>query len=172
MYDRRNFLKLSTLATAGLVTATSCQGKLQEQESNNKNIKFPVVISTWDHGMAANAKALEVLQAGGSSLDAVEAGVKVVESDPSKTSVGYGGRPDREGKVTLDACIMNHNSHCGSVAFLQNIENPISVARQVMEKTPHVMLVGVGAYQFAREQGAPHKDLLTADSKAEWEIAL
>lgn len=127
------------------------------------------IVSTWYHGLAANAAGWEVLQAGGSGLDAAEAGVMVPESDPENQSVGLGGLPDREGRVTLDACIMNSEGQCGAVAFLQNIEHPISVARKVMEETPHVFLAGEGAYQFAKAHGFPDADLLTPKSRKAWE---
>ncbi len=130
----------------------------------------PVVISTWNFGVTANAAAWKVLAGGGAALDAVEQGVMVVESDPNEMSVGYGGRPDREGRVTLDACIMNGvTGKCGAVAFLQDIENPIRVARMVMEKTPHAMIVGAGAKQFAIANGLPELDLLTPKAKEEYE---
>lgn len=128
----------------------------------------PIVISTWKHGLAANTAAWEVLEKGGSSLDAVEKGVMVTESDPTNTSVGLGGTPDRDGHVTLDACIMDHEGNCGAVAFLQEIENPIAVARLVMEKTPHVLLVGKGAQDFALQQGFKRRNLLTESSKEAW----
>ena len=114
----------------------------------------PVVISTWDAGLAANKGAWEVLGNGGRALDAVEKGVMVTESEQS-CCVGLGANPDRDGFVTLDACIMDEFSNCGSVAFLERIKHPISVARRVMEKTPHVMLVGIGAQQFAVSEGFP-----------------
>lgn len=118
--------------------------------------------------MDCNAEAWKTLEKGGYSLDAVESGVMVTENDPLSTSVGYGGRPDREGNVTLDACIQNEKSDCGAVSFLQDIKNPIAVARKVMEETPHVMLSGAGARQFAVEQGFELMDLLTEDSKQAW----
>ncbi len=130
--------------------------------------KFPIVISTWDHGIEANAAAWKILSEGGRSLDAVEQGVIVIENDPTNTIVGRGGRPDRDGRVTLDACIMNEFGDCGSVAFLENIANPISVARMVMEKTPHVMLVGEGAQTFAISQGFKKEKLLTESSEKAW----
>ena len=130
--------------------------------------EFPIVLSTWSHGMPANEAAWKILSTGGRALDAVEQGVRVVESDPKFTSVGKGGRPDRDGHVTLDACIMNEFGDCGSVAFLENIVNPISVARMVMEKTPHVMLVGEGAYSFAIANGFKKEKLLTEDSEKAW----
>jgi len=128
-----------------------------------------VVISTWGHGYSANQQAWSVIKKGGNSIDAVEQGVNVSENDPKVSSVGYGGLPDREGKVTLDACIMNHQGDCGSVSFLQNIKNPISVARKVMEKTPHVMLSGKGALDFALKEGFKQENLLTEKSKKKWE---
>ncbi|MBP6828890.1 MAG: isoaspartyl peptidase/L-asparaginase, partial [Saprospiraceae bacterium] len=115
--------------------------------------------------MKANAAAWEVLSKGGRALDAVEAGVQVPEADPEDTSVGYGGFPDRDGNVTLDACIMDEFGNAGSVSFLQHIMHPISVARQVMEKTPHVMLTGEGALQFALSQGFKKENLLTEKAR-------
>lgn len=129
----------------------------------------PVVVSTWKHGLAANAAAWKVLEGGGTALDAVELGVRESEADPAITSVGYGGLPDRDGQVTLDACIMNEQGNCGSVAFLSHIKHPISVARRVMEKTPHVMLVGEGALQFALSEGFSRENLLTEESRKAWE---
>jgi isoaspartyl peptidase/L-asparaginase-like protein (Ntn-hydrolase superfamily) len=113
----------------------------------------PIVISTWEHGLAANSAAWEVLSAGGKAIDAVEKGVRVTEADLTNRSVGIGGMPDRDGHVTLDACIMDDRSRCGAVGFLEGIDHPISVARAVMDKTQHVMLVGEGARKFALEQG-------------------
>jgi N4-(beta-N-acetylglucosaminyl)-L-asparaginase len=131
-------------------------------------VQKPIVVSTWNHGLAANEAAWKVLSAQGRALDAVEAGVRVSEADPDITTVGYGGFPDREGKVTLDACIMDENGDCGAVAFLQHIKHPISVARLVMEKTPHVMLVGQGAYRFALSQGFKKENLLTPKAEKAW----
>lgn len=128
----------------------------------------PFAISTWSHGMAANDKAMELLKNGKSALDAAEAGVRVSESDPSVTSVGYGGLPDRDGNVTLDACIMDWEGNCGSVSFLQQIKNPISVARKVMEETDHVMLSGAGALKFALEKGFQSENLLTEEALERW----
>ncbi len=128
----------------------------------------PIVISTWDFGIEANLAAWDVLKSGGRALDAVEQGVRIPEADLKNKTVGKGGYPDRDGKVTLDACIMDESGNCGSVAALENIAHPISVARRVMEKTPHVMLAGNGAYEFALEQGFESEDLLTPDSEAAW----
>ncbi|HEY4107709.1 N(4)-(beta-N-acetylglucosaminyl)-L-asparaginase [Puia sp.] len=129
----------------------------------------PVVISTWDTGLAANKGAWEVLSRSGSALDAVEAGVKVTESSIN-CCVGLGANPDRDGFVTLDASIMDHQFNCGSVAALERIKHPISVARRVMEKTPHVLLVGAGAQQFAVAEGFPLEDgKLSGDAKKAYE---
>ena len=167
---RRNFIKAASLTGAGALLSR-CIGAtdpiiLEEPNNEQPIIKNkPVIISTWNHGIAANKAAWEKLESGGSALDAVEAGVRVTESDASNRSVGLGGLPDRDGNVTLDACIMNHESECGSVAYLQNIENPISVARKVMEDTPHVMMVGNGAFKFAIEKGFEKKNLITPGAK-------
>ena len=139
-----------------------------DDSTSSTEVKKPVVISTWNHGMEANKAAWDILSKNGKALDAVEAGVRVTESDPNNRSVGLGGLPDRDGDVTLDACIMNHESECGSVAFLKEIENPISVARKVMEDTPHVMIVGQGAQDFAIDKGFERKNLLTPEAEAEW----
>ena len=168
---RRNFIKLSAMGTAA-VAVSACENSLIGQKQStisNFPISSPKIISTWNHGLAANNKAWEVLNNNGSSLDAVEQGVRTTESDESNRSVGLGGLPDATGKVTLDACIMDHKFNCGSVSFLQNIENPISVARKIMEETPHVMLSGKGAYNFAIEKGFKHKELLIPETKLAWE---
>ncbi|MFT3935210.1 MAG: N(4)-(beta-N-acetylglucosaminyl)-L-asparaginase [Chitinophagaceae bacterium] len=129
----------------------------------------PIVISTWDAGINANKGAWEILGKGGRALDAVEAGVMVTETEQS-CCVGLGANPDRDGFVTLDACIMDEHFNCGSVAFLERIKHPISVARRVMEKTPHVMLVGSGAQQFAVAEGFPlEKQELSEDAKRSYE---
>lgn len=127
-----------------------------------------MVISTWDFGKVANNRSWQVLNSGGSSLDAVEKGINIIEEDENNQTVGIGGLPDREGHVTLDACIMDHESNCGSVMGLEHIVNVISVARKVMEKTPHVVLVGDGALQFAVDQGFKKVNLLTPQSEKAW----
>lgn len=124
----------------------------------------PVAISTWPN-VEANKAAWAVLSKNGRALDAVEAGARVPEANPKENSVGFGGLPDREGKVTLDACIMDENGNCGSVAFVQGYTHVISLARLVMEKTPHVMLVGKGAEIFAEANGFKKENLLTKDSE-------
>jgi N4-(beta-N-acetylglucosaminyl)-L-asparaginase len=128
----------------------------------------PVIISTWDFGKKANNVSWSTLQQGGSALDAVEKGINLIEEDPDNLTVGIGGLPDREGHVTLDACIMDQDSRCGSVMGVEHIVNVISLARRVMEKTPHVILVGDGALQFALDQGFKKTNLLTPKSEALW----
>ena len=134
----------------------------------NKMANGPVVIATWGPNSKANEAAWNVLKEGGRALDAIEKGVKITEADPADQSVGYGGLPDREGRVTLDACVMDENGNCGSVMALEHIMHPVSVARLVMEKTPHVQLVGAGALQFALAQGFKKENLLTAESEDAW----
>ncbi|HAO47769.1 MAG TPA: N(4)-(beta-N-acetylglucosaminyl)-L-asparaginase [Ferruginibacter sp.] len=145
--NRRKFLHFSAL-TAPLLTAT------RSFASGFEAANRPIVISTWDSGMPVNAAAWKVLSAKGSALDAVEAGARHME-DRIDCCVGLGGYPDRDGIVTLDSCIMDHQSNCGAVAGIEKIKHPVSVARKVMEKTPHVILVGAGAQQFAVENGFP-----------------
>ena len=113
----------------------------------------PIVISTWKHGVRANEKAWKILTSGGNSLDAVEAGVRVAEDDPDVLSVGYGGLPDAEGRLTMDAAIMDWQARIGSVMCLEHIQNPVSVARLILEKTEHICLAGEGAYNFAITNG-------------------
>lgn len=168
MVDRRKFLKTSSLAGAALLAGKTLLGESNEPVVPPLLDK-PIVISTWDFGLAANAAAWDILKSGGRALDAVENGVRVPEADPDNQSVGLGGFPDREGIVTLDACIMDEFGNCGSVAALQNIVHPISVARRVMEKTPHVMLAGEGALKFALEQGFKEENLLTRKSERAWQ---
>jgi N4-(beta-N-acetylglucosaminyl)-L-asparaginase len=181
MLNRRKFLALSTM-TAPLALASKRllarplteKGKMWPaslKAQGQPSVPFgdkPIVISTWDFGQAANEEAWKVLSKGGHALDAVEAGVKVPEADPNNQSVGLGGLPDRDGKVTLDACIMDGMGNCGGVAALEHVVHAISVARKVMENTPHVLLVGQGATQFALEQGFPKENLLTPKSEAAW----
>lgn len=166
MSSRRKFIKLSALS-AGFLSGIY-PFKVFSNSLYKGSVNKPVVISTWNHGMPANEVAWKILSNKGNSLDAVEAGVMVSEADPGVRSVGYGGFPDREGNVTLDACIMDKDSNCGAVAFLQHIKHPISVARKVMEDTPHVMLVGEGALQFALEKGFKKENLLTPESEKDW----
>ena len=150
MINRRKFLQFSFLSLP-LLSAKNAFGQLFEKSSAMK-VKYPVVVSTWDSGIRANAAAWRILEKKGRALDAVEEAAKSAEDEIS-CCVGLGAHPDRDGKVTLDASIIDEFSNCGSVAFLQHIKNPISVARKLMETTPHVMLVGEGAEQFALQNG-------------------
>lgn len=149
MINRKKFLQIS-----GISGLASLLIKDAVAQAKQKTINSPLVVSTWDAGIAANKGAWEVLSKGGSALDAVEKGVMVTEASQN-CCVGLGANPDRDGFVTLDASIMDHQFNCGAVAFLERIKHPISVARRVMEKTPHVMLVGEGAQQFAVAEGFP-----------------
>jgi N4-(beta-N-acetylglucosaminyl)-L-asparaginase len=127
-----------------------------------------LIVSTWDFGAAANAAAFARRRAGGSLIDSVEAGAMVPETDPDNHSVGYSGYPDRDGHVTLDAVIMDDAGGVGAVAALENTMHAISVARRVMELTPHTMLVGEGATRFARDQGFKQQSLLTPEAEKAW----
>lgn len=170
--QRRKFLKKSSLTTAGLLSAPILASCKTENKPTNIPIAIaarkPVAICTWNF-MNATAKAWEVLEKGGNALDAVEQGVMVEEADITNETVGVGGRPDRDGNVTLDACIMDKDGNCGSVVYLQNIAHPISVARKVMEETPHIILAGRGAEQFAYEKGFKKTDLLTESTRKQYE---
>ena len=160
---RRDFIKSGAIGLIGSSSLlNNCDSKIKKVTNS------PIILSTWNHGIPANKAAMDVLNDNGTALDAVEAGVRVTEADPSSQSVGLGGRPDQDGHVTLDACIMNSDGNAGSVAFLRDIKHPISVARKVMEQTDHVMLVGEGAKRFALENGFQEENLLTDKSKEEW----
>jgi N4-(beta-N-acetylglucosaminyl)-L-asparaginase len=169
MKGRRNFLKKSFIS-ASLLVPGYLQGKSLLGAQTGSAYK-PLILSTWNHGMAANDKAWEVLNDGRSGiLDAVEEGVKVTERDLSNLSVGLQGLPDREGIVTLDASIMKGDGSCGSVSFVRQIKHPITLARKVMEKTPHVMLSGEGARQFALAEGMPLEiETLSPAAKSNYE---
>src|SRR5213076_1822309 len=128
------------------------------------------VIATWPFGQIAVRTALPLLEKGQPALDAAIAGAQAVEDDPSVHSVGYGGLPNAIGTVQLDACVMDGLTlACGAVAGLENIRHPAALARRVMEKTPHVLLVGEGARLFAVQQGFPLEALGTPESLAEWQ---
>jgi len=166
--ERRKFFKLGLfgvgLTVVKPVRATEILNGIGESKSNG-----PKVISTWDHGIEANEAAWKVLSEGGKAIDAVEKGVMVTEVDLTNRSVGIGGRPDASGHVTLDACIMDEHSRCGSVAYLEGIKHPISVARAVMDRTQHVMLVGSGAYNFALDQGFEKSKTPLKEVKKDWQ---
>ena len=163
MQDRRQFLK-SAAATSSLLLA----GTLPARAADIATGTLPRVVSTWDFGVAANQAAWAILAKQGRALDAVEAGARIPEADLRNHSVGRAGYPDRDGRVTLDASIMDEHGNCGAVAAIEHIAHPISVARRVMERTPHVLLVGDGALQFALEQGFPKETLLTPESERAW----
>ena len=173
--DRRKFLNLGSVGISSFTLTGFIPASASFLNSENKNLKNmntgipPVVVSTWDAGIAANLAAWKIIGNGGKAIDAVENGVKVTE-DEINCCVGLSGNPDRDGHVTLDASIMDHEFNCGSVAFLERIKHPISVARRVMEKTPHVMLVGEGAQQFAIAEGFTlEPDTLSEDAKRSYE---
>lgn len=170
---RRHFLKNAALTSAGIAVGSTllhCAEKTSSEKTKPLATasEFPLVIATWNV-TEATAKAMEILRSGGSALDAVEKGCNVEEGNENAQTVGKGGLPDSDGKVTLDACIMDPNGNCGAVACLQDIPYAVSVARKVMEKTPHVMLSGEGAKAFALTQGFSPENLLTDASKKAWE---
>jgi N4-(beta-N-acetylglucosaminyl)-L-asparaginase len=161
MNSRRKFLRLGTLASLAPISKLFGGNRVAP-------VSKPVVVSTWNFGLDANVEAWKILNSGGRALDAVEAGARVPEGNPKETSVGLGGLPDRDGRVTLDSCIMDEFANCGAVACLEHIVHPVSVARKVMEKTPHVFLVGDGALEFALSQGFKKEKLLTKESEKAW----
>ncbi len=171
---RRKFIQNASLSTFGIAVGSSIfaseKNILSSEEKSfiNETYNFPLVIATWNVN-DSTAEAWRVLQEGGTSLDAIEKGCMVEEANAEGQSVGIGGLPDRDGNVTLDACIMNKDGDYGAVVYLQNIMHPISVARKVMEDTPHVILAGKGAEQFAISEGFKPVDLLTEASKKAWE---
>ena len=168
MPSRREFLKTSMLAAGALAAPRFAAAAKAPAKGALPATDGARVISTWDFGVPANQAAWAVLARGGKALDAVEQGAQVPESDLANHSVGKGGYPDRDGHVTLDASIMDGDGRCGAVACLENIAHPILVARRVMEATPHVLLVGDGALQFAREQGFHEENLLTPEAEQAW----
>ena len=169
---RRKFIKKASVTGLGLLTVSSvisgCENDNKEEKKVVLNPIRPLVIATWNTPLAVETAA-SVLKNGGSALDAVEQGCRIEEANEKGQSVGKGGLPDREGNVTLDACIMDEKGNYGAVLGVKNIKHVISVARKVMEDTPHVMLVGNGAEQFAVSKGFEREDLLTEASKKAWE---
>ncbi|HPF10378.1 MAG TPA: N(4)-(beta-N-acetylglucosaminyl)-L-asparaginase [Flavobacteriaceae bacterium] len=172
---RRKFIQRTSLSSLAVVTGASALA-CKENETNKASEgtipitphSIPLVVATWNV-KDATQKAWEVLQKEGTALDAVEQGCGIEEANAEGQSVGLGGLPDRDGNVTLDACIMNKEGHYGAVVYLQHIKHAISVARKVMEETPHVILAGKGAEQFAVSQGFQKENLLTEASKKAWE---
>ena len=160
-FDRRDFIK----SIAGTAAFAAVEGRMAVAENAG-----PVFLSTWAWGKPANERAAEIFKNGGSLLDAVEKGINVPESDPNVMTVGYGGLPNAEGVVELDAAIMDGARHrAGSVCSLHMIKNPISVARLVMEKTRHTTLAGEGAFRFALKMGFEPQTLLTPQSLQKWQ---
>jgi len=174
---RRNFLQKAALGSIGITalgsnlaaTAATPKGAKDTQDVQVSNSLLPVVIATWSVKQATQ-KAWQSLEQGSSALDAVIAGCAIEEANALGQSVGIGGLPDRDGRVTLDACVMNEKGDYGAVLCMQNIKHPIAVAKKVMEDTPHVILAGVGAEEFAVSQGFKRENLLTEQSKKDWEI--
>ncbi len=164
---RRDFLKSSLAAGVGLSVANS--GKtLLAQDKANAAPKHPVVIAS-GNGEQAIAKALEMMKQGRSPLDAVVEGVAIVENDPEDITVGYGGLPNERGVVQLDASAMDGPTHnAGAVAAIEGIKNPAKVAKLVLERTDHVLLVGKGAQEFAIAHGFEVENLLTEKSRKLW----
>jgi N4-(beta-N-acetylglucosaminyl)-L-asparaginase len=161
-FDRRTVLGLGLLAAAGCATRPA-------SDAASAPSRGPLCLSTWNHGQVANAAAWVSLESGGSALDAAEAAARAVESDCPDRTVGLGGRPDRDGIVTLDAAVMDDRNRSGSVLCVRGVEHPVSLARLVMERTPHAILVGDGARAFAQSQGIPLlPDRLSPEMEAEW----
>lgn len=158
---RRNFLR------SAIISIPVFPALVQKLHWSKSKFTSGIVVSTWNN-LKANEAAWKIITNGGYALDAVEAGARVPEANPEDSSVGYGGRPDSDGNVTLDACIMNETGGAGSVCYLQHIVHPISVARKVMEETPHVILAGKGALAFALERGFKKQNLLTKAAKKAW----
>ncbi|RIW17302.1 glycosylasparaginase [Algoriphagus lacus] len=169
MSQRRKFIKQSLVGSVLFLpgVAAACA---QTQTTPTPTGEKPLILSTWNHGIPANDAAWAKLNETGSILDAVEAGVRVTELDLENLSVGLQGLPDREGITTLDASIMTGDGACGTVAFVRQVKHPISLARAVMEKTPHVMLVGEGARQFAIAEGFPlEEEKLSPKAQVEYD---
>jgi N4-(beta-N-acetylglucosaminyl)-L-asparaginase len=161
MLNRRKFLQLSTLSAPLL--------SVRNVFTNGVAQTKPIVVATWNNGKEVNTEAWKILSTNGRALDAVEAGARYVENTQD-CCIGLGGYPDRDGIVTLDACIMDEHSNCGSVGAIEQIKHPISVARKIMETTPHIMLVGEGAQQFALENGFKKESKeLSPDAKAAYQ---
>jgi N4-(beta-N-acetylglucosaminyl)-L-asparaginase len=178
-HERRSFLKrVGTMlvalgASPALIANTSdTNNRTQAERKKKKPAKRyteGLVLSTWDAGLLANAAAWKAMEAGGKAIDMAEKGVNDTEADLRNLSVGLGGLPDRDGHTTLDACVMNSEGMAGSVMFLEHIKHPASVARRVMEQTPHVQLVGEGAYRFAIDQGFPHDHFVSDEAQKAWQ---
>lgn len=167
-------MRMGVLGAAALLGGCAANGRSEEEAEAAPTGPMAsgdraVMLSTWDAGLVANKAGVDVLAAGGSVLDAVVQAVSVIESDFSHRSVGLGGMPDRDGVVTLDACVQDHGGQAGSVAFMQRFENPVQVARAVMERTPHVMLVGEGAERWALANGFKQRQVEVPEVRKAWE---
>ena len=166
MFSRRGFLLSSTVASWAL--SRTRPDLIAQSQTLSSEASGPLVISS-ANGIKAVEKAMAILKAGGSTLDAVVEGVTLVEDDPEDTSVGYGGLPNADGEVELDASVMcGPTGGAGAVGALKNIRNPAKVARLVMERTNRVFLVGEGALRFALAHGFPKENLLTDKARQEW----
>jgi N4-(beta-N-acetylglucosaminyl)-L-asparaginase len=167
-YSRRDFLKSGAGAGAAALLAHGGLAGATAPLSAGAAPGTPRVVAS-GNGIRATDKAMEIIKAGGDPLDAVIAGVNIVEDDPNDMSVGYGGLPNEDGVVELDASVMYGPTHtAGAVAALRNIKNPSKVARLVMDRTDHVLLVGEGALKFARAHGFKEEELLTDKSREAW----
>jgi len=169
---RRKFIRSTGQVGLGLAVASCGVNPDREQKASaiRASSNGPVSICTWEFANA-NQVSGNALEKGKSALDAAIEGVSIEEADIKNTTVGKGGTPDREGRVTLDACVMAPDGNAGSVVYVQNITHVASLARMVMEKTPHVMLAGNGAEEFGYQNGFEKENLLTEDSKSaykEW----
>jgi N4-(beta-N-acetylglucosaminyl)-L-asparaginase len=162
---RKEFLQKISIAGAAATMVPFNSLKAFGSAATAVPANGPIAFHTWNFSLPVNQTAVKTLEDGGSLLDAVERSIGIVEADPAITSVGRGGFPDRDGHLTLDACLMDEHGNAGSVVYLEHIMHPISVARKVLEKTPHVIFAGDGALQFAVEQGFPKEDLLTEKAK-------
>lgn len=169
---RRRFLTAALPAVVVSGTQAAQAAHFVEEKNTTPATDNPVILATWEHNHKAVAKAWQVMHSRENILDAIEQGIQVTEADPTDQSVGLGGLPDRDGKVTVDACIMDQQGNCGSIMALEHILHPISVARMVMEKTPHVQIAGEGALQFALEMGFKKVNLLTPESEKAWKAWL
>ena len=168
--ERRSFVKLSAVGLAASIVKPGFASENPIENPLSSEYKGEAkMISTWSHGQEANRAGWKRLESGGTSLEAVEEGARQTESDIKNRSVGIGGMPDREGHVTLDACIMDWESNCGSVGYLEGIAHPISVAKHIMQNTPHVMLVGSGAKKYALKHGFETIKTPLPEVKKEWE---
>ncbi|MBI1806868.1 MAG: isoaspartyl peptidase/L-asparaginase [Ignavibacteria bacterium] len=165
--NRRHFLKAAALTGASAVSTRLLHADGLRSSSKGP-IGKPIAISS-SNGTRALERVMEMILQGSDSLDAVISGVNIVEDDPNDTSVGYGGLPNEDGVVELDAAVMHGPSYrAGAVAALRNIKNPSKVARLVMERSDHVLIVGEGALKFARAHGFKEENLLTDESREAW----